>query len=66
MPMTKTPTKPALSGEQAHQIHGATGLSITQIRSLIQRNARPRNPITAAAWDEVLTELGLTKKAGAK
>lgn len=66
MTTTKTPTKPALTSEKAHQIHAATGLSISQIRYLLQSNARPRNPITAAAWDDVLAELGLAPKGVAK
>ena len=59
MHAAKSQKTPVLTSEQANQIYAATGLSGTRIRHLLKTGTRPRNPITAAAWDEVLTELGI-------
>lgn len=61
--MTATKQKPELTSAQAATIHLATGLSSEQQRRLLKANRRPTNPVTAAAWDEVIADLGLAKGA---
>ncbi len=66
MTANKTFKKAALSRSQVGLIHNVTGLSEKQIRTLLKNGSRPANHLIATAWDEIIAELGLAKKAAAK
>jgi hypothetical protein len=59
----KTERESLITSAQAAQVHSVTGLSISSIRRFLKEGRRPENPLTAAAWDEVIVELGLHKAA---